>query len=443
MQHNANEAVKTIKIDPRDFIGGPYQPCPKCGQREFGVLSIHDTSITRRCRVRACWYTATYPLPRLRKKIIYLDQFIFSNITKMLSANAPGHERAKGDPFWRELFESLDVLCRMQLVVYPDSTEHHDESLISPFFEELKHTYEHFSTGISFARPLTIGHEQVTVAFFAHLNGTKPLFDFNPEHVTAGSLHAWTDRVFITVNGILPGQKQAIKQTRSRIHSSLAAVFKEWQKGGETFAQAFQREKAAYAKEIVKAFESDRRKLMLVFAGQLPATLENVLGSVNGSLMQSLEYAAKYRGLASDQANEAIKSFIQSGAMNETPSNIISASMWASLAMQAAAGQKTPPDEGMVTDIDIVSALLPYCDAMFVDRKCRSLLFDIPKTHKLPYQCRVFSMANKDEFLQYLRDVRASATPEHLALLQEVYGSSVLEPPRGIYCVGPRRKQTH
>ena len=428
--------VKTITIDPRDFIGGPYQRCPKCSQREFGVLSIDERSITRRCRVRACWYTATFPLPRLKKKIIYLDQFVFSNFTKVLSPNALGHERAKAEPFWRELFESLGMLCRMQLVVCPDSTEHHDESLISPFYEELKRTYEHFSNGISFTRPAIIDEGQLMVAFSAHLNGKEPTFDLNPERVTSGRLHGWNDRIFVTVDGVMSGEKQAIQQGRRRMHSSLARIFTEWQKGGETFAQAFQREKAAFANEIVKAYEADRRKLIQVFAGQIPATFENFMGSACGSFVQELISAAKFGGRSPDHATAAVKSFFESGAINETPSNIIGASMWASLAMQAAAGQKTPPDEGMITDIGIVSSFLPYCDAMFVDRKCKSLLANIPKSHKLPYPCRVFSMANKDEFLQYLRDIRASATPEHIALLQEVYGPSALEPPKSIYRVG-------
>lgn len=439
MRHNVNEAVKTIRIDPRDFIGGPYQLCPKCGQHEFGVLSIQETSITRRCRVRTCWHTAKHPLPPLQKKIIYLDQFIFSNITKMLSQNAPGHERAKAEPFWRDLFEALGVLDQMQLIVCPDSTEHHAESLISPFYEELKRTYEHFSTGISFERPIRIQQQQVMDAFSAHLKGTKPHFDFDPKHVTSGRLHGWHDRIFITVDGTMRGERQAIQRSRSQLHSSLAGIFKEWQKGGDTFAQAFEREKGAYAEGALKAYVADYRRRMLTFAGQLPPTPENFMGSLFTMLFHGFEWAAKVHGLQPNQANGAIKSFIESGAMNETPSNIISASMWASLAMKAAAGQKTPPDEGMATDIDIVSTLLPYCDAMFVDRTCRSLLLDIPKSHKLPYQCRVFSMANKDEFLQYLREIRASATAEHIALLHTVYGPSVLEAPKSIHGVGIRK----
>src|SRR3984893_1976661 len=180
---------------------------------------------------------------------------------------------------------------------------------------------------------------------------------------------------------------------------------------------------------------------MQVMMGQLPATPENFLGSVNGSLVHNLEYAAKLRGLSPERAKEAIRNFVALGAMNETPSNIISAAMWASLAMQAAAGQKKPPDEGMVTDIDVVSTLLPYCDAMFVDNKCRSLLRDIPKGHKLPYKCQVFSSKTSGEFLRYLSDVRASATPQHLDLLQEVYGPTVMHPPKSIYGVGARKSR--
>lgn len=311
--------MKTIKIDPRDFIGGPYEDCPKCGQHEFGVLNVHENSYTRRCRSRSCWHTLTFVLPALKKKVIYLDQFAFSNIMKMLSAETPGHERAKAEPLWRELFESLGVLCRMQLVICPNSTEHHAESLISPFYEELKHTYEHFSTGISFERPISIQHRQVMTAFLAHLNRTKAAFDFDPERITSGRLHGWGDRIYVTVSGALPGEKQAIQQTRRRTQVSLAGVFKEWQKGGETFALAFEREKAAYARGILDAYVSDKRKQMQAIMGQIPATIENFLGSVNGSLVVDLEYAAKVRGLSPEKAKEAIRDFVASGAMNETP----------------------------------------------------------------------------------------------------------------------------
>src|SRR5882762_7984011 len=125
--------MSTITIDPRDFISGPFRKCPKCGAEQFGVLMVSGKHYIRRCRERACWHTQRINLPGISKKIIYLDQFAISNMMKALNPEVKGHERAAADPLWRELFEALDVVCKLQLVVCPDSNEHRNESLLSPF----------------------------------------------------------------------------------------------------------------------------------------------------------------------------------------------------------------------------------------------------------------------------------------------------------------------
>ena len=90
------------------------------------------------------------------------------------------------------------------------------------------------------------------------------------------------------------------------------------------------------------------------------------------------------------------------------------------------------------TDINIVSTLLPYCDAMFVDNECRALLQDIPKSHALPHQCLIFSPNTGADFIGYLAEIRDSVSPEHLHLVEEVYGPDPLKPQKGIYGVGKR-----
>jgi hypothetical protein len=109
--------------------------------------------------------------------------------------------------------------------------------------------------------------------------------------------------------------------------------------------------------------------------------------------------------------------------------------MYASLAAKAAAGQKEIPNQGTATDIK-VSTLLPYCDAMFVDNKCRALLQDIPRDYALPYACKVFSLNTGADFIQYLTEIRDSVTPDHLKLIEEVYGPDPMKPQSGIYGVG-------
>ncbi len=451
-----SEELKTVRIDPRDFIGGPYRDCPRCPQREFGVLQIDDSSYTRRCR--SCWYTQTFDLPILKKKIIYLDQFVFSNIMKMLSTEAPGHDRAKAEPLWRELFESLEILCRMQLIICPDSTEHHDESLISPFFEELKHTYEHFSTGISFSDSTSIQHMQIIEAFECWLQNETPEFRCTSHRIASRNLNGWQNRIFVTTSGTLRGYEQAIRQSRSNFHNGLRDLFKRWQAEKKSFAEVFELEKAGYADSILHGIERDQQQAaqtqsLFAHFGPVPRSISQYSETMNTPLMHGLRHLASMYLLEEDEryleqgeqdkveeeARDKVVAFVASGAMNETPSNVIAASMYAALARKATAGQKKLPDEGMATDIRVVSTLLPYCDAMFVDNTCRSLLNEIPHAHKLPYECAIFSSKTSGEFLQYLKDIRNSATPEHLELLEEVYGPNVLRPPTSIYGVGKRK----
>ena len=107
----------------------------------------------------------TFVLPELKEESHYARRFVFSNITKMLSLDGAGHKRAGFGATVAGTVRVLGCSCRMQLSICPDSTEHHDESLMSQLYEELKHTYEHFSTGISFSRSTSIQDMQIVQAF--------------------------------------------------------------------------------------------------------------------------------------------------------------------------------------------------------------------------------------------------------------------------------------
>lgn len=74
--------TKTLKIDPSMFIRAPYEDCPKCKRTDtFGVsTSIGRDSYTKKCK--ECFYVESYKLPKLNKKIIYLDQFVISDMMK-------------------------------------------------------------------------------------------------------------------------------------------------------------------------------------------------------------------------------------------------------------------------------------------------------------------------------------------------------------------------
>src|ERR1039458_4097125 len=128
------------RFSVRDFIMPPYKTCPKCGHDTFGVLTIDGDRYSRRCR--DCLHMVDrFPLPKLRKKIIYLDQYVVSNLMKLENPAHQRNDKLKTDPFWQELRALLMELRRLQLIVCPDSASHVSESRISPFNAEVKKMY--------------------------------------------------------------------------------------------------------------------------------------------------------------------------------------------------------------------------------------------------------------------------------------------------------------
>ena len=104
----------------------------------------------------------------------------------------------------------------------------------------------------------------------------------------------------------------------------------------------------------------------------------------------------------------------------------LQALMFAAIAMRAAQGQKKPPNEGTTTDIDTVAHLLPYCDAMFMDNGCRSLLLDVPTALRPQETAKVFSLNIKTQFLDYLRSILEGISADHLQAIRDLYGNDHL-----------------
>jgi hypothetical protein len=85
--------MPTFTFDPRDLIFPPFSLCAACGREALGILSVGSQRVTRRCR--ECLATASEALPAVDKKVIYLDQFVLSNVTKSLSASLRNHSKAR------------------------------------------------------------------------------------------------------------------------------------------------------------------------------------------------------------------------------------------------------------------------------------------------------------------------------------------------------------
>jgi hypothetical protein len=163
------------------------------------------------------------------------------------------------------------------------------------------------------------------------------------------------------------------------------------------------------------------------YPGEMPLEqLERILPSFAENLLEGILHIFQFPregGMRSrDEMTELMKGFRAANPIAEAPFLKLQALMYAVIAMQATGGQKHPPNEGMATDIDTVSHILPYCDAMFVDNECRALLLNIPKRLQPEWVSRVYSMHVKDDFLAFLREIRNGITREHVEGLREAYG---------------------
>jgi len=424
---------KYITISPKDFIRGPYIKCPKCNKNSFGILMICDHHYCRRCA--ECYYPsgheppAKYSLPELNKKIIYIDQFALSNMMMFLNPITKAYQKRRVDPFWGKLFEKLDTLCKLQLVICPDSDFHTDESLLSPFYEPLKRMYELFSHGVSFYDHETIQRFQILGQLKIWLGEIKKL-DLNVHRVTYGNINAWQEKFIISLN--LQNSQElidGIRSNREKVATGLEYVFKRWQsEKDKDFYYWYNEEKKAAARALVGSYQQYLQNFAVVSLGLVPFQVGDSLPNMAFLTFNDIKERLREKRIKKEELNSKLGKFLRSQIFEDTPYIKISSMLYAAMARQAASGRKKLPTRGFMTDVKIISTLLPYCDAMFIDNECRNFLTERPLCDEISYGTKVFSLADKNEFISYLENIKSKASKGHLKKVEEVYGPDWVKP---------------
>ena len=157
-----------------------------------------------------------------------------------------------------------------------------------------------------------------------------------------------------------------------------------------------------------------------------PESPVSLVGGPGNDLSYVILESLKHRGVAKSDMGERLSAFLGSKHFQEMPINKTSTRLFALIAHDAATHQHTPPDEGTANDIDLVSAYLPYCDAMMIDKRTR-LMLERGK-YAANYRCRLFSRNTGDRFLDYLKSIEAEADPMIPALVRATYGEDWLKP---------------
>jgi hypothetical protein len=424
------------KFDPRDLISPPWIVCPACGKDKFGVGFISGSRLMRRCR--DCWHKRDYQLPKLQKRIIYLDQFVISNLTKLKNPAIKGHVTVVADPFWQELHDLLFQIRHLQIICCPDSGSHVEESRTSSFNAELKKMYEALSGGVTFASFESIKSSQICELARAFSEDREPEIDFTPRRVLSSDPNEWNERFYI-VTGDNPFISEArLRAVRASIYAHIARLFCDvWAKEDRTFEYWYNLERLNYQNSLREAVMQSRKQRLEAMSayrpGAEPSTedLDKFLYSYAETLLVGLHYIMQFPrsgGMRSREDVDRLEAeFEKANRIAEAPFVKLQSLMFAAIARRASQGQKDPPNEGTTTDIDTVAHLLPYCDAMFMDNGCRSLLLDVPTTLRPKETSKVFSLNVKGKFIEYLHSLRDGISADHIRAIRNVYGDKYLE----------------
>lgn len=421
--------MPTITIDPKMFINEPYVTCPKCGKESFGVLSIYARHFIRRCT--ECWYDKSFKLSPVSRKVIYLDQFAISEMMK--SINPSLKKMDKVDPFFRKLFEKLDVLNKAQAIVCPESTNHFDESFVSAYYSALKRLYEQLAHNFSFYDPETIKRFQVIENFKGWAELGEQSLDIDDVLTGTGDLDGWDGRFTISVSlrDQDPNLADEIRKARDQTSDNLIQIFNRWQtEKSKSFNDWYEVERSSYGKSLLQSYFNSILEYNKLATNQIPLTL-NSIGSITSSssiIMTIIHTKLGEKGLSDEESMKKSIEYITSDNLKNIPYVQISSMLFASLAREGALGRKKLPTKGMMSDIETIACYTPYCDAIFIDNECRRLLNQGLKETGYKLKTKVFSQDNKHEFLAYLDGIEKSLSKKHLNKVKEVYGEKWLRP---------------
>ncbi len=267
--------------------------------------------------------------------------------------------------------------------------------------------YEQLSGGITFIAFDSIKSKQIGELALALSEDREPAFDFDPSGVLSRDPNEWNERFYIVMGDNPFISEERLRQVRSELHSNMARLFKEvWAKEKRKFEHWYELERTGFQRHLLKAavkHKRDREETVFSYqpSGEPPLeALDKILPSFPEMVIASIEHIMQFPrdgGMRSREEQAQLgQALLLGNRIADAPFVKLQSLMFAAIAMRAAHGQKEPPNEGNTTDIDTVAHLLPYCDAMFMDNGCRSLLLD------LHYCCHGIGLSQTLQYINVL-----------------------------------------
>ena len=178
----------------------------------------------------------------------------------------------------------------------------------------------------------------------------------------------------------------------------------------------------ALSKTIKQAHIALCKRVIAIRLGKLQPDIADLLPTFSQRLLLHLQEVLCEAGLSAEVAFAKTWDVLESKDLGRVPYVRISCLMYAAMAKLASQGKKTPAKHPF-NDTDMISAYLPYCDAMFIDREMHNILLQKPLPDEIVFGAKVFSPKTKQGFFEYLDGIETTAPQGHLDIVREIYGA--------------------
>lgn len=404
------------------FETPPFISCPLCGAASsFGILSIGGNRMSQRCQ--RCKLTEHTPLPALDKKVIYLDQFVISNVYKIRAGETLKQPHVHA--FWVEFDGRITHAQISQVAIFLASNIHHDETVVSRFSSELCIAHDMFGGDASFKNSETLLLNQEIAFAKAFIQGhPAPTFEFNIDDALEGHRNDWLPHIHITANSDYSSFADGLRESRDRLHAAMRPLFEWWQIEKPTFEAVLKKELAGYGSGRIQVAIQTWTNYAAAIAQEDVDKMLNVF--MSSSMRQStvMIEAFKRFDVPIEECFPKLLQFWQWPELWKLPYHWISAHLFAATAARLAGGQKKLPAQGFSNDIQAISTYAPYVDAIFVDIDCENLLNDGRLKRALAYKARIFSKNTSKEFFDYLENLENSLSDDVKRWTGFLYGPS-------------------
>lgn len=375
--------------------------------------------MTRRCK--NCAHKIYYDLPKLQKKVIYLDQNAISNL--FIVSSTSRSRTGNRDAFWKKVYELSKRVFLLQQVVFPLSDIHRNETIVYNDSEGLNLAHEMLGGDVSF-----VDSEAVIMAqtidfldgFLAGEGSPSPKFDI--EDAINGTKDAWISDLHITASMDFSVFAEEVRSERDAIGPAYDGLVKHWQERRPSFQEALRIELEGYGIENTKAMQLAASELAsAIERGDLDAAMKATSKRIYKQFT-ILRAHAERAGISKNESALKIFEFWRWKGNHQLPSNRISSYLFAALARRISSGQRKISGNGIFNDFRAISTYGPYVDAIFLDSECANILNEEPLKTDIGLSSKAFSTRTGEQYISYLEDVE-SKTPEAVrAWASEIYG---------------------